>query len=118
VLVIDDESVVRSFLRRSLERRGYQVAEASGGQAGLRALAAERPDLLILDISMPEVDGPDIVLRVRRQGLTLPILLTSGNVDPALERRLQPGSFQGFLRKPFSISELMTTIEALLPTGR
>ncbi|MEY4545650.1 MAG: hypothetical protein RL685_1845 [Pseudomonadota bacterium] len=118
VLVIDDESVVRSFLRRSLERRGYQVAEASGGRAGLRALAAERPDLLVLDISMPEVDGPDVVQRVRQQGLTLPILLTSGNVDPALERRLEPGSFQGFLRKPFSISELMTTIESLLPRGR
>jgi CheY-like chemotaxis protein len=54
------------------------------------------------------------VRRARAQGLTVPILLTSGNVDPALERRLEPGSFQGFLRKPFSIAELMTAIEELI----
>lgn len=115
VLVIDDELVVRALLRRSLERRGYQVTEAAGGRAGLRALAAESQDLIVLDISMPEVDGPEVVQRVREQGLSVPILLTSGNVDPGLERRLVPGSFQGFLRKPFSISELMAAIEDLLP---
>jgi len=114
VLVIDDESVVRAFLRRSLERRGYRVTEASGGQAGLHALARELPALIVLDMSMPEIDGAEVVRRVRAQGLDVPILLTSGNVDPALERRLEPGSFQGFLRKPFSIAELMTAIERLL----
>jgi PAS domain S-box-containing protein len=115
ILVIDDELVVRSLLRRSLERRGYQVTDAAGGQAGLRALTAEPPDLVVLDISMPEVDGPEVLRRLRQQGLTLPVLITSGNVEPALERRLEPGSFQGFLRKPFSIAELMAAIEGLLP---
>jgi two-component system cell cycle sensor histidine kinase/response regulator CckA len=114
VLVIDDESVVRAFLRRSLERRGYSVLEASGGHAGLRALERELPALIVLDMSMPEIDGAEVVRRVRARGLEVPILLTSGNVDPALERRLEPGSFQGFLRKPFSIAELISTIEELL----
>jgi two-component system, cell cycle sensor histidine kinase and response regulator CckA len=117
LLVIDDESVVRSFLRRSLERRGYHVTDASGGNAGLRALADSVPDLIILDMTMPELDGVEVVRRVREQDLDVPILLTSGNVDPALERRLDAGSFQGFLRKPFSIAELMTAIEGLLGNG-
>jgi len=117
VLVIDDESVVRALLRRSLERRGYSVSEASGGQAGLMALERGRPDLIVLDMTMPELDGAEVVRRVRAQGLDIPILLTSGNVDPALERRLEPGSFQGFLRKPFSITELMAAIEALIATS-
>jgi PAS domain S-box-containing protein len=117
VLVIDDESVVRTLLRRSLERRGYHVIEAAGGQAGLLALERERPALIVLDMTMPELDGAEVVRRVRAQGLDIPILLTSGNVDPALERRLEPGSFQGFLRKPFSIAELMTAIEGLIAGG-
>ncbi|MEO8184523.1 MAG: response regulator [Deltaproteobacteria bacterium] len=117
LLVIDDESVVRTLLRRSLERRGYQVIEASGGQAGLHALESEQPALIVLDMTMPELDGAEVVRRVRAQGLDIPILLTSGNVDPALERRLEPGSFQGFLRKPFSIAELMAAIEGLLSAG-
>ena len=117
VLVIDDESVVRALLRRSLERRGYSVTEASGGNAGLQLLAQQQPDLIVLDMTMPGVDGAEVVGRVRDRGLTTPILLISGNVDLALERRLEPGSFQGFLRKPFSIAELMATIEGLLAAG-
>ena len=117
VLVIDDESVVRALLRRSLERRGYSVTEASGGNAGLQLLAQQQPDLIVLDMTMPGVDGAEVVGRVRARGLTTPILLISGNVDLALERRLEPGSFQGFLRKPFSIAELMATIEGLLAAG-
>ena len=68
-------------------------------------------------MTMPEVDGAEVVRRVRARGLDVPILLISGNVDPALERRLEPGSFQGFLRKPFSIAELIATIEGLLSAG-
>jgi PAS domain S-box-containing protein len=114
VLVIDDAGVVGAWRRGSLVRRGYSVAEASGGHAGLEALSAQPPDLIVLDMTMPEVDGAEVVRLVRARGLELPILLISGNVDPALERRLEPGSFQGFLRKPFSIAELIATIEGLL----
>ncbi|HKO93323.1 MAG TPA: response regulator, partial [Polyangiaceae bacterium] len=116
VLVVDDEAVVRTLLRRSLERRGYTVLEAEGGRAGLRALRESLPDLVVLDMSMPDIDGAEVLRQVRADGLGLPILLTSGNVDPTAERRLEPDSFQGFLRKPFSITELMRAIEnALTP---
>ncbi|HEU4576787.1 MAG TPA: PAS domain S-box protein [Polyangiaceae bacterium] len=118
VLVIDDESVVRALLRRSLERRGYTVEEATGGKAGLEAIAGQPADLIVLDMTMPEVDGAEVVRRVRARGLDVPILLISGNVDPALERRLEPGSFQAFLRKPFSIAELIATIDGLIVPDR
>jgi two-component system cell cycle sensor histidine kinase/response regulator CckA len=118
VLVVDDESVVRTLLRRSLERRGYTVIEADGGRSGLRALRESLPDLLVLDMSMPDLDGAEVVRQVRADGLKIPILLTSGNVDPSAERRLAPDSFQGFLRKPFSMAELLRAIQnALTPSA-
>jgi PAS domain S-box-containing protein len=114
VLVVDDEAVVRSLLRRSLERRGYQVLEASNGQAGLGAIREGSPDLVVLDMSMPEMDGAEVVRLARAEGFTLPIVITSGYLDTFMERRLTPGSFQSFLRKPFSMQELVAAVEAAL----
>jgi PAS domain S-box-containing protein len=112
ILVIDDESVVRSLLRRSLERRGYSVAEAGDGQAGIRAIREATPDLVVLDMTMPELDGAEVLRRIRADGFTMPILIASGHLDAAMESRLSGASFQGFLRKPFSVAELVTAIEA------
>jgi PAS domain S-box-containing protein len=114
VLVIDDEPVVRSLLRRSLERRGYVVSEAADGYAGIRAIRDDMPDLVVLDMTMPDLDGAEVVRRARAEGFGVPILIASGHLDSSMERRLAPGSFQGFLRKPFSVAELVTAIEAAL----
>jgi two-component system, cell cycle sensor histidine kinase and response regulator CckA len=114
VLVIDDESVVRALLRRSLERRGYTVAEAADGQSGLLAIREAAPDLIMLDMNMPELDGAEVLRRIRADGLDMPVLIASGHIDTAMETRLTPGSFQGFLRKPFSVAELVSAIENAL----
>jgi PAS domain S-box-containing protein len=112
ILIIDDELVVRALLRRSLAQRGYTVSEAAGGHAGVEAIRSDTPDLVVLDMMMPDLDGAEVVRRVRAEGFTMPILIVSGHVDVATERRLPPGSFQGFLRKPFSVAELVTMLEA------
>src|SRR5262249_57292924 len=65
VLVIDDEALVRAQLRRSLELRGYVVAEAADGRSGLAAVAEERPDVVILVVTMPVIDEADGLLRLR-----------------------------------------------------
>jgi two-component system cell cycle sensor histidine kinase/response regulator CckA len=112
VLVVDDEAVVRSLLRRSLERRGYTVTEAQDGHSALRAIAEAQPDLMLLDMTMPDLDGAEVLRRVRAEGLEFPVVIASGHLDTAAERRLARGSFQGFLRKPFSVTELVNIIEA------
>ncbi len=114
ILVVDDEAVVRSLLRRSLERRGYTVTEAPDGHTALRSIAEAEPDLMLLDMTMPDLDGAEVLRRVRAQGIELPVVIASGHLDSAAESRLARGSFQGFLRKPFSVTELVNMLESAL----
>jgi CheY-like chemotaxis protein len=111
VLVVDDEPLVRSHVRRVLEKYGFSVAEAPDGGAGLEAIARTRPDVVLLDMSMPDLDGVEIVRRLRASGMNVPVVLYSGNLDAARERGLAPGMVQGMLQKPFHQAELLRVIE-------
>ncbi|HEY6727427.1 MAG TPA: ATP-binding protein [Polyangiaceae bacterium] len=115
VLIVDDEAIVRTQLRRSLELRGFSVLEAENGRAGLALMERGGIDLAIVDMTMDDIDGADIVREARRRAWTLPIVLTSGYVDAATERRLEPGSFQAFLRKPYGIAELLEVVRHARP---
>jgi PAS domain S-box-containing protein len=114
VLVVDDENVVRGQLRRSLELRGYSVDEASTGRDAVEALTAgpeDCPDVAILDMTMPDLDGAEVLRRTRAAGSRVPIIISSGYLDVAVERRLPRGQFQGFLPKPYGPTDLVTAIE-------
>lgn len=111
VLVIDDEQLVRAQLRRSLELRGYQVDEAADGTSGVAAHAAQPADVLIVDMTMPDIDGVEVVRRVRAAGSAAAIVLSSGYQAHAAAERLEPGAFQVFLPKPYSLKELLHAIE-------
>jgi CheY-like chemotaxis protein len=117
VLVVDDEALVREQLRRSLELRGYAVAEASSGGEALAALAAACPDVMILDMTMPDIDGAEVLGRVRATGSRVPIIVSSGYLDVAVERRLPRGEFQGFLAKPYGATDLIDAIEQALASA-
>jgi two-component system cell cycle sensor histidine kinase/response regulator CckA len=114
VLVIDDEAIVRTLLKRALERKGFEVIAAADGESGIRAIREQAPDLVVLDLTMPEVDGAEVVRRVRADGVTVPIVIASGHLDVSTEQRLPPGSFQAFLSKPFSVAELLNAVETAL----
>jgi PAS domain S-box-containing protein len=120
VLVVDDEAVVRAQLRRSLELRGYVVEEAVNGRAALAALTAPRadgpPDVAVLDMTMPDMDGAEVLVRVRAAGSRVPVVVSSGYLDVAVERRLPRGQFQGFLPKPYGATDLVNAIEAARAT--
>jgi PAS domain S-box-containing protein len=111
VLVVDDEEAVRMFLHRALEQRGYAVAEAGDGRSALTALAGDGADVVVLDMTMPDLDGAEVVRRVREAGSRVPIVLSSGYVDAAQERALDRASFQGFLSKPYRIADVVEAIE-------
>ena len=113
VLVVDDEAIVRGQMRRSLELRGYTVVEAANGRTALDALAGPTVDVdvVILDMTMPDLDGAEVLLRLRAAGSRIPVVVSSGYLDVAVERRLPRGEFQGFLAKPYSATELVSTIE-------
>lgn len=110
VLVVDDHPMVRAQMRRSLELRGFTVADAEDGQACLVRLGRETFDLILLDLTMPGLAGPELLKCIRERGIRVPVVLTSGY--GLSSEALEPGSFQGFLQKPYGIGELLEAIES------
>ena len=111
VLVIDDEELVRTQLRRLLELRGYQVDEACDGLSGVTAHRERTADVLVIDMTMPDIDGAEVVRRIRDTDTSVAIVLSSGYQAQTATERLGPGSFQVFLPKPYGLSELLRSIE-------
>jgi two-component system response regulator MprA len=117
VLVVDDDSPIRRMLERTLAAEGYEVATAADGGGALAAVERAVPDLLVLDVAMPGLDGLVVCRRLRRAGLALPILLLTAR--DAVEERvagLDAGA-DDYLVKPFASEELLARARALLRRG-
>ncbi len=114
LLVIDDEPLVRCLVRRILEQRGFTIEEAGDGRSGLAALARNPVDLVMVDMTMPDLDGAEVVRRIRASGSRVPIVLTSGYMAVGAENTLQRSMIQAFLAKPFSPTDLTDAIERAL----
>ena len=113
VLVVDDEPSVRGFVTDLLGRAGYEVLEAASGEQGLRVLYAARPDLVLLDVSMPGLDGWQTLERIR--DLTdLPVLMLSGMAGELEKVRGLKAGADDYVTKPFGAQELLARVEALL----
>jgi DNA-binding response OmpR family regulator len=117
VLVIDDEADVRSLLRELLADCGYRVHEAGDGADGLRALYASRPDVVLLDLAMPQLDGWRTLERIRELSDVPVLILTSRDGDLEKVRGLRGGA-DDYVVKPFGGEELLARVEALLRRPR
>jgi PAS domain S-box-containing protein len=117
VLIVDDEPLVRRQLRRTLELRGYTVAEAVNGRTALATVDTVQPDVIILDMTMPDIDGAEVLARLRASGSRVPVIVSSGYLDVSVERKLSKGEFQGFLAKPYGASDLAAAIERALASA-
>lgn len=114
VLVVEDDGPIRASIRRALAYEGYRVSEAADGQVALDTLAKTRPDLLVLDLTLPEVDGIEVCRRLRAAGDTMPILIvTARDAVDARVIGLDAGA-DDYLVKPFDIAELNARVRALL----
>jgi DNA-binding response OmpR family regulator len=117
VLVIDDDSDVRALVVGLLERAGYEVNEASDGRDGLRAVFSDRPDLVLLDVTMPGLDGWGTLERIRE--LTdVPVLMVTARSDELEKVRGLKAGADDYLTKPFGRQELLARVEALLRRKR
>lgn len=114
VLVVDDDAGLRAYLRTNLELEGYDVREAASAQQGLAALEDELPDVVLLDVMMPEVDGWNMLRRVReRHGVeAIPVIMYSGELEQA-DDAAQRGA-QAFLGKPFDPARLLEAAKQVL----
>jgi excisionase family DNA binding protein len=118
ILIVDDDARLREYVRVNLEMEGYAVREAGSAKEGLNVLEESTPDLVLLDVMMPKMDGWEMLRRVQeRHGVgTIPVIMFSGKVDEqdAPEDTLR--SAQGFIGKPFNPQELIDQTKQLLPT--
>src|SRR5215207_4519111 len=92
VLVVDDEASVRQALERALRLEGFAVSTAAGGRAALEAVAARPPAVIVLDVTMPDLDGVTVVKRLRAGGIDVPVCILSARVHALLRRRGAPGT--------------------------
>jgi len=114
ILIADDEPLVRQSLRRVLESQGYVVTEACDGREALAAAGSKAIDIVVLDLTMPEMDGAEVARNLRANGSRVPIILSSGYWSPSTEAELGPQGISAFLQKPYSIGELLATLKKVL----
>jgi excisionase family DNA binding protein len=115
VLIVDDDPRIREFVRVNLEMDGYVVREAGSADEGLAALEEQPPDLILLDVMMPGVDGWEMLRRMQeRHGMgSIPVIMFSGQVE-STDDDAQARGAQGFLGKPFNPQDLIARTKELL----
>ena len=117
VLVVDDETPLRDLIRAYLERDGYTVVEASTGKEALSAAALHNPDIIVLDLMIPEIDGTEVCRRIRASSDVYIIMLTAKADEVDRVVGLEVGA-DDYLTKPFSPRELVARVRALLRRPR
>lgn len=120
VLIVDDEDDIREIAQLSMEFAGWQVYTASSGQEAVQVAAARQPDVVLLDVMMPGLDGPQTLQRLRQNPLTIatPVIFLTAKVQTSEQRTLHDLGAQGVIAKPFDPMALATEVSRILGTGK
>jgi DNA-binding response OmpR family regulator len=113
ILVVDDEKLYRHLLQINLETEGYEVITASNGEEGVDMVSKKHPDLVILDVMMPKLDGFSALERIRQFSEVPVIMLTGKNEEPDRVKGLNSGA-DDYVAKPFSATELIARVRSVL----
>lgn len=113
VLLVEDDGSTRSLIASNLTAHGYQVREAGTAADALRAWDAQRPDLVVLDLGLPDFDGTTVIRRVRQDGTTPILILSARDEEPDKVAALELGA-DDYVTKPFGLEELRARVTALL----
>jgi two-component system, OmpR family, KDP operon response regulator KdpE len=112
VLVVDDEPAILRFLRVGLGSQGYQVIEAENAESALDVISQRRADLLVLDLGLPDMDGLEVIRRIRNGGSMLPIIVLSSRNDEAAKVQALDLGADDYITKPFGVDELLARVRA------
>lgn len=113
ILIVDDEPSIRKFLNISLSTSGYEIIESDSTEAALKALTKEQPDLLILDLGLPDKDGQTFIQEIR-EWTQIPILVLSVRADEKDKVQALDNGANDYVTKPFGVGELLARVRALL----
>jgi CheY-like chemotaxis protein len=114
ILIIDDEASIRRLLVRVLRKAGHTVHEARNGEEGLEVFHQVHPELVITDIVMPDMEGIEVIRKLRQDAPTVPILAISGSGTPLYLRAATGLGATAALAKPFDVAELLAVVGQLL----
>ena len=112
ILVVDDEPAILRFLRAGLGSQGYVVLEAETGQKALDAARNKRADIMVLDLGLPDIDGLEVIKRVRDAGSSVPIIVLSSRDNEAAKVQALDFGADDYVTKPFGVDELLARIRA------
>jgi two-component system cell cycle response regulator DivK len=117
VLVVEDNEKNRRLLRKVLEVTGYRVVEVETGLAGVEAAREHKPDLILMDYQLPDIDGIEAFHRIRGDAAIprVPIIAVTASAMPQDQKRMRDAGFDGFETKPISVTGLLATIARFLP---
>ena len=114
ILIVDDEPPIRKLLRVGLSTQDYAVVEAMNAKVAMELVKSEKPDLIVLDLGLPDLPGHDLLARWRGEGLDLPIIILSSRTDEAgIVKALELGA-DDYITKPFGMNELAARIRVAL----
>jgi two-component system, OmpR family, KDP operon response regulator KdpE len=114
VLVIDDEPPIRKLLRVGLSAQGYQITEASSGKMALELLGQQRPDVIVLDLGLPDMQGHELLRTIRARNDSVPIVVLSSRDDEAGKVQALDSGADDYVTKPFGMDELLARMRAAL----
>jgi len=117
VLLVDDDEKVRELVRVNLEFEGYKVREAGSAEEGLSAIEEAKPDLVLLDVMMPQTDGWEMLKKIQEQygAGAIPVVMFSGKVDEQALARASASGVQAFVGKPFDLQQLIDQTKQIAP---
>ena len=120
ILIVEDNEKNMKLVRDLLQHRGHRTLEAATGESGVALALAERPDLILMDIQLPDIDGVTALQRIRDAGTldAVPCLAVSASVMPDDQRRITASGFDGFIAKPISLKPFLAAVDAALARGR
>jgi excisionase family DNA binding protein len=116
VLVVDDDAILREYMRVHLELEGYSVREAGSAEDALAVIEDGAPDLVLLDVVMPGIDGWQMLQRMQERYGSIPVIMFSGQVDERSATEAEQRGARGFVGKPFDPQQLIDRAKQLVPT--
>ncbi|MFI5247165.1 MAG: response regulator [Nitrospirales bacterium] len=114
ILIIDDEQGIRDLLDTLLRRKGYDVVVAENGREGLKVFRRERPDVVVLDLKMPGMDGLTVLQEIRHLDPNKPVIILTGAGTPETEQQVRALGATEFVEKEFSLHRLGDSLKRLL----